>query len=239
MRDAPQSCSTTTSDPEREVMIACETLKSEIEYAAAKHGVNRRIVWLEHLLHNVPDKLRAALQQAIEDVTGADRVLLGYGNCGNAVQGLVSGDFELIVPRIDDCISLMLGSQSYRERYSREHRAFYLTDGFLRGEHTMESEYADLVEDYGREEADEVMGMMYAHYETMAYLDTKLYDIDELMERTRPLCDIIETKQVVEPAVLSYVEQLVCGPWPDELFVRVGPHEEVPASPFFQPGSVR
>ena len=131
------------------------------------------------------------------------------------------------------------GKIGYRERYSREHRAFYLTDGFLRGERTMESEYADLVEDYGREEADEVMGMMYAHYETMAYLDTKLYAIDELMERTRPLCDIIETKQVVEPAVLSYVEQLVCGPWPDELFVRVGPHEEVPASPFFQPGSVR
>ncbi|HAM14476.1 MAG TPA: hypothetical protein DCP91_01145 [Eggerthellaceae bacterium] len=222
-----------------EVMIACTTLKSEIEHVMQTKGVQRRVVWLEHQLHNVPTQLTAALQEALDEVRDADRVLLGYGNCGNAIQGLVAGDYELIVPRIDDCISIMLGSQHYRERYGRENRAFYLTDGWVGEGHTITSEYEDAIRDYGEEEADDVMQMMYAHYETMTYLDTGLYDIKALMADTRKLCEVIEVRQVVEPALFGYVEALVCGPWPDNLFVHVSPHGCVPADPFNQPGSVR
>ena len=229
----------TQVNPEREVMIACDTLRTEIEHVMRTFGIERRVIWMEHLLHNVPTKLTDALQTAINEVQDADRVLLGFGNCGNAVQGLQNGDFELIIPRIDDCISLVLGSQRYREEYSVRHSAFYLTDGWIDGSHTIEQEYSDMIEDYGEEEADEVMNMMYAHYRTMAYLDTGLYDVNALMERTRHLCEVIETEQVVEPATLAYVERLVCGPWPAELFVHVAPGEVIPAKPFFEPGSVR
>lgn len=57
------------------------------------------------------------------------------------------------------------------------------------------------------------------------------------------LCGIIQTEQVAEPATLTYVEQLVCSPWPDELFVLVGvlvgPYETAPSSPFLEPGPIR
>jgi hypothetical protein len=96
-----------------------------------------------------------------------------------------------------------------------------------------------MIEDYGEEEADELMNMMYVNYNTMAYLDTGLYDVGALMDRTRHLCEVIETEQVVEPATLAYVERLVCGPWPEDLFVHVGPHEAIPSSPFLEPGAVR
>ena len=209
---------------EREVMIACDTLRTEIEHVMQVHGFDRPVVWIEHLLHNVPTKLTAALQEAIDSIEDADRVLLGFGNCGNAIQGLKSGDFELIVPRLDDCVSLVLGSQRYRERYSREHHAFYLTDGWITGSRTIEVEYNEMIEDYGEEEAD---------YDLLQrYLDT-------LMDRTRHLCEVIETEQVVEPATLAYVERLVCGPWPEDLFVHVAPGEIIPSSPFLEPGAVR
>lgn len=224
---------------EREVMIACDTLRTEIEHVMQVHGVDRPVVWIEHLLHNVPTKLTAALQEAIDSIEDADRVLLGFGNCGNAIQGLKSGDFELIVPRLDDCVSLVLGSQRYRERYSREHHAFYLTDGWITGSRTIEVEYNEMIEDYGEEEADELMNMMYVNYNTMAYLDTGLYDVGALMDRTRHLCEVIETEQIVEPATLAYVERLVCGPWPEDLFVHVAPGEIIPSSPFLEPGAVR
>jgi hypothetical protein len=239
MNEANPAKAPAHSELEREVMIACDTLRTEIEHVMIERGIQRRVVWVEHLLHNVPTKLAEALQAAIDEVSDADRVLLGFGNCGNVIQGLKNGDFELIVPRLDDCISLVLGSQRYREQFSQEHKAFYLTDGWINGSRTIEIEYNDMVEDYGEEEADEVMNMMYAHYETMAYLDTGLYDVPALMERTRHLCEVIETAQITEPATLAYVERLVCGPWPDDLFVRVAPGETIPARPFLQPGSVR
>lgn len=59
------------------------------------------------------------------------------------------------------------------------------------------------------------------------------------MDRTRHLCEVIETEQVVEPATLAYVERLVCGPWPEDLFVHVAPGEIIPSSPFLEPGAVR
>ena len=51
---------------EREVMIACDTLRTEIEHVMQVHGFDRPVVWIEHLLHNVPTKLTAALQEAID-----------------------------------------------------------------------------------------------------------------------------------------------------------------------------
>ena len=222
----------------REIMIACNTLRTEIEHVMEAQGVQRRVVWLESQLHNVPTNLKEGLQQALDEVEGADTVLLGYGNCGNVVQGLVAGDFELIIPRLDDCISLVMGSQRRRESYSNEYHAMYLTDGWMDVGHNIVDDYARLCEQYGEEEAEDVFGMMYAHYETLAYLDTGLYDVGELMERTRSISEITEMEQRVEPTALTYVERLVCGPWDDDLFVHVAPHETVPAAPFMQPGSV-
>lgn len=220
------------------VMIACNTLRTEIEHVMKQHGVDRPVVWLESQLHNVPKNLKEALQQAVDEVEGADIVLFGFGNCGNVVQGIVAGDFQLIVPRLDDCISLVMGSQHRRERYSKEHRAMYYTDGWMDRGHNVIEEYNDLCERYGEDGAEDVFDMLYAHYNTMAYLDTGLYDVQELMERTHFIAELTEMEQRVEPATLGYVERLVCGPWTDDLFVCVAPHEAVPASPFMQPGSV-
>ena len=231
---APQ----TEMNPEREVMIACNTLKTEIEHVASVNGIKRRTVWLESKLHNVPTNLKDKLQQALDEVQDADRVLLGYGNCGNVVQGLVAGDFEIIVPRLDDCISLVMGSQRRREQYSRDNHALYFTDGWMDQGHNIIDDYQGVVDKYGEEEAEDIFAMMYVHYDTMAYLDTGLYDVEELMNRTRFISELTETVQKVEPGTLAYVERLVCGPWPDDLFVRIAPHEVVPASPFMQPGSM-
>ena len=221
-----------------EVMIACNTLCTEIEHVMEQRGVERPVVWLESKLHNVPSNLKDALQQAVDEVEGAHTVLLGFGNCGNVVQGIVSRDFQLIVPRLDDCVSLVFGSQRRRERYSQEHHALYFTDGWMDKGHNILDEYASVCERYGEEDANDVFDMMYTHYNTMAFLDTGLYDVQELMERTRSIAELIETDQRVEQATLAYVERLVCGPWTDDLFVRVGPNEAIPPAPFMQPGSV-
>lgn len=235
----PKIDSPIATERDREVMIACTTLQTEIEHVMSAHGITRRVIWLENQLHIVPAKLKTELQRTLDEVRDADRVLLGYGNCGNVVQGLTSGDFELIVPRLDDCVSLVLGSQFYRQWYSHEYKAFYLTDGWIKGNSTISREYDSMYEEYGEEEANEVMAMMYTHYDTMAYLDTGLYDVDRLMGDTQRLCEVIGVKQVVEPATLAYVEQLVCGPWPEDLFVRVGPGETIASAPFMEPGSIR
>ena len=229
---------TALSEEPREVMIACKTLRTEIEHIAAQHGVERPIVWLESLLHNVTEKLEAGLQEALDAVTDADIVLLGYANCGNTVQGLRTGDYELIVPRLDDCISLLFGSQRAREAYGQQNPAYFYTDGWMDEGHNMIDEYEHAVERYDEETARDIFGMMYEHYDTMAFLETGLYDIDALMNQLRFIAEMCEMEQRRAPATLSYVERLVIGPWDDDLFVHVPPHSQIPAQPFATPGSV-
>ena len=213
---------------EGEVMVACHALKAEIDHLQEKTGIYRPIVWVDRGLHNFPDKLKATLQEALDSVEDAHTVLLAYGNCGNALQGIVTGDFETIIPNVDDCISLLFGSKRARMDYSAEHAAFFLTEGWMDADHSIVQEYNYTVEKYGQEQADSITEMIYAHYRTMAYLETGLYDIDALMDTTRHLCDVCGMKQVVEPVSIEYVEQLVAGPWDDKRFLHVPPRSKVP-----------
>ena len=217
---------------ERISLIACNTLRAEIEHISATRGVSHPTIWLESQLHNEPSNLTAAVQRELDAVRDTDTVLLGYGNCGNAIQGLVARDFELIVPKLDDCISLLFGSQAARTAYNDEHRSIFLTEGWMDDGHNIVEEYRFTVDKYGEDMADDIYEMMYRHYRSMTYLDTGLYDIAALQDYTKPICQLLDLEQRTVPATLSYVEQLVCGPWPEELFVHVAPGETVPARPF-------
>ena len=106
-------------------LLACETLRNEIEAVIEKKHLKLDLCWIESGLHNTPKKLHARLQEELDSISGCDRLLLGFGRCGNSVLGLRTGDYETIFPRIEDCISLFFGSDEARSTYGREHAAIY------------------------------------------------------------------------------------------------------------------
>ena len=98
----------------KEVFICCLMMEKEARAALASAGSEAEVVWMEKALHVRPEKLREELQKTLDRVgreIAPDRVLLGYGFCGNALAGLCAGNFELVLPRIDDCITLFIGSR--------------------------------------------------------------------------------------------------------------------------------
>lgn len=128
-------------------VIACQVLTRELCAAAAKSPCTCHFRWLPQGLHDTPDQLRiriagliASLEQeseSIPDVRRLDAVVLGFGLCGGAAEGLRAGRLPLVIPRADDCIALLLGG---RERYYTELSArdgiYWLSSGWL--------EYADV-----------------------------------------------------------------------------------------------
>lgn len=215
-----------------EIVVGCSTMKAEYAAISEKTGIERDAIWLESGLHNTPDILVKTLQDTLDSITGRARVLFIYGNCGNVVQGLRTGDFELIIPRIDDCISMLFGSQEKREAASEEYAAIYITEGWMDTGHNINDEYRYAREKFDDEMADRIFKMMYEHYRTMAFLDTGLYDIPALEDKVRDMTSLLGLEHKVLPATLSYVQELVAGPWPEERFVHVPPHAEVPARAF-------
>jgi len=203
-------------------IIACQTLETELGQAMKNIGSDYPIHYMESGLHNTPAKLFRRLSELLGEIR-ADRVLLAMGFCGNSVAGIRAGDFELIIPRVDDCISLLLGSQKKRAAVSREYAAYFLTEGWMRGERNLWVEHQHAVKKYGEEMAMEIAEMLYGHYRTLALLDTGAEPIEPLVEKTKIIADTLHLEQKILPATVAYLEELLTGPWSPERFLVLPP----------------
>ena len=99
-------------NPERTKLIACQAVLEEIVQEVPA-GID--VVSVDIALHVRPDSLRSALQEEIDRTSQEkDTILLGYGLCSRAVDGLVSPQQTLVVPRVHDCIGLLLNNSDER-----------------------------------------------------------------------------------------------------------------------------
>lgn len=90
-------------------IVACEVMKEELLSIAA--GDTTDLEFLPQGLHTHPEKLNKELQRLLDESEGYERVVLAFGLCGGGAKDLKAGDFVLTVPRVHDCISLLLGSK--------------------------------------------------------------------------------------------------------------------------------
>jgi hypothetical protein len=111
------------------MVLACATVMEELQ-PLLPDDIQRQV--LEFGLHLRPNLLTQALQAALDQTTGVDLVLLGYGECSHAVVGLHSSAATLVVPRTDDCIAIFLGSRdAYQQQTRQEPGTYYLTKGWI------------------------------------------------------------------------------------------------------------
>jgi hypothetical protein len=194
--------------------------------AFEKCKVEYPIEWLESGLHNVPKNLNSKLQEILDNIQ-ADRVLLVMGFCGNSIQDIKAGSFELIIPRVDDCISLLLGSVKARVEVSREHSAYFLTEGWLRGERNAWVEYQRTLEKYGEKRAKSIAKSLFGHYRSLCLLDCGAMPIGKLVEDTKIIAETLNLEQKVIPATVEYIKKLLTGPWTEEDFIIKNPGETI------------
>lgn len=219
----------------RTKILACRTLESEISRVLREENHETiPVIWIESGLHNFPKKLHVRLQEEIDKVTDCDRLLLFFGHCGDAVDGLKSGNFEMVIPKFSDCISLLMGSDERRNAYGRENAAYYLTEGWMRGERNLWVEYQYTVNKYGEEQAKEIAEMMYGHYRTLALLDTGTEPIDQLYDETEEIEKTLNMKRQIVPATVDRLRELLRDSPDPDFFDVVKPGETfrtLPGSP--------
>ncbi len=155
-------------------LVSCAVFQRELSIALGrtKHLVDPE--FLELGLHERPEKLRAAIQRRIDEVSNPpgptarpyDAILLGYGLCGNGLAGIRARDLPLVIPRAHDCCTILLGSRAeFAARFGDNRSAPWSSAGYLergvsgfRGPEEgrsegMEKSYATLMEEYGEENA--------------------------------------------------------------------------------------
>ncbi len=212
------------------VIMACNTIRDELEKAAHETNCKYPFIWIESGLHLNPDSLRRRIQDELNAIEQADRVLLGFGFCGNSLIGLQSRNFHIIFPKVDDCITMLLGSREARDRLAQNGGIYFLTKGWLEGEANIWREYEAVLKRFGPERTERIYKRMLAHYRYLGLIDTGAYNMQEFL----PVAKNIAATLHLEPCVLKgsdeYLKRFLTGPWISPNFIVIEPFATVDLS---------
>ena len=221
-------------NPSRTKVIACATVIEEmLPYLPAEIAYEV----LDFGLHLNSGKLKATLQGAINaSCAEFDTILLGYGLCSLAIVGLQAPpSCTLVMPRVDDCIAIFLGShQVYSQQVRAEPGTYYLTKGWIEVADTPFDEYERMVEQYGETRARRLMAAMLKHYTRLVYIDTGHADKRPYVEYARKTADQFNLRFEELRGSNDLILKLLLGPW-DEEFLVVPPGETITYLLFKQP----
>lgn len=151
------------------ILIGCEVVISELGQRIEKDFPIRTI---DPSLHVHPERLRRTLQEAIdqEESTYAN-ILLGYGLCARAVEGLRSKRAKIVIPLVDDCIGLFLGARSnYLDWMKKAPGTFFLSKGWVEVGSTPFEEYEYMLKRFGKAKSERIMTIMLKHYQNLAFI---------------------------------------------------------------------
>ena len=210
-------------DPTKTKLVACATVIEEMQPLLPR-GMTYEV--LDFGLHLIPNNLKIKLQHAIDDYSSEyDTLILGYGLCSMAVVGLQTRNCTLIIPRVDDCIAIFLGSKNaYSEQAKKEPGTYYLTKGWIEVGDSPFEEYKRLVEQFGQDRADRIMGVMLKHYTRLAYIDTGQNEQQKYREYACNTAKKFNLRFEEITGSDSLVLKLLFGPWDDEILVAPPGH---------------
>jgi len=210
-------------------IISCATVAEELRQL----GVNEDgMTVLEFGLHVYPEELKTRLQETIDGIPGEGDILLGYGLCSYAVAGLKSETHRLIIPLIDDCIALFLGSRAEHKRMmAEEPGTYFLTKGWVEAQEGALVEYGRISERYGEKRALKVARTMFGNYTRVALINTGNYNIDIYREFARAMADFLQLRFEELPGSNRMLLMMLAGDWEGE-FLVVDPGTPIPAEAF-------
>lgn len=165
------------------VVISCAVFQHLFEEMLPKE-LSADFTFLDYGLHAVPKNLRATVQKTVDSVSAPSLIVLGYGLCGNGLNGIEAGQHTLLVSRADDCISILMGSyDTYLKEFNNNPGTYYLTKGWLESGTDPLAEYHNMVEKYGPETAEWLMDEQYQHYKRLVFLAHKQEDLQAYRPR--------------------------------------------------------
>lgn len=204
----------------RRKFIACETIKDEI---LAVNGAELEVHFLEYALHRTPDRLQEMLQRTIDAQTDCDTVLLGYGLCSNGSCGLGSQDKWLVIPRVHDCISLLLGSRDrYMEEFQRHPGTIYLSKGWIDYGGDPYSSLKEYTEKYDAETARWIIHEEYKNYERLVFIATPVGELKRYRDYSQLVAQEIGLSYIELEGSLTLLHQLASGEGEDCIVVPPG-----------------
>lgn len=146
-------------------VVACSIFRREIELLQARGELSLPFLYLDSMLHMVPEKLCSLLNIEINRALGRDsHIVLLYGECHPAMHEQEEKKGVCRVKGVN-CCEIMLGSETYRS-YLKKGIFFLMPEWVQRWETVFRTELG-----LSETTAKRFMGTMHTH---LLYLDTQV-----------------------------------------------------------------
>lgn len=152
------------------IFISCGIFQEELRHLAREGLFSGNVMFLDAALHVNFDKLKARLEQALEEakVTGAELRII-YGHCHPDMIDILD-HYGAKKIEAGNCIEAFVGREEIA-RLDAEAKTFFLTAGWVNNYEKIFSA--------GREELGFDFSSMFDHYKRIIVFDTGVIPIDE------------------------------------------------------------
>lgn len=207
-------------------IIACEVMKEELLRITPNTPLEYEFIPMK--LHLYPQKLHKEIQEILDRSLGFSKIIMAFGLCGGAIKNLKASDSPLIIPRVHDCLPLLLGSKTTYEHFAREEiGTFYLSCGWMISEKNILSSHQQVCEKYGKKKALRVLDRMYDSYKKILFIHTGCPEEETAIQQSKEIAELLKLRYDTVQGNNTYLQKIVNGPWEEDHFAHISPFEMI------------
>lgn len=201
-------------------IISCEMIENEVDLIIKKLGIklDAEITWIESKYHNNPEQLKVEIQKSINNIEeDVDNVLLLYGSCGNAIDGIVSDKYNLICMKVHDCISMLLGSM---EKRKNDLGSYYFTKKYIESESSIWNDYCKCRNKYGDKKTQKMYKYMLKEYKCIKVINTGAYNVNDILDKSKEIARCCNLDHKIINANLNILTKALTKQWDNDFIIK-------------------
>ncbi len=215
------------------IILSCSSLEAYVDAAQKKQNTSHPVVYLDRKYHMEPQVMKEKIIKTDRDLPETvDTVLVAMGFCGGSWDN-VTFSRKSVIPRVDDCISLLLQKTDKYISNLKKPGHMYMAD-IDPDDFDMERLWTDIPELYQGFEAQELYHMFFDNYSFLDIVDTGLNDCysERYAMKAQKNADLMGVAVDYVEGSNHLLEKLVSGQW-DKQFLVAEPGHLIRHADFF------